>query len=70
MNWKEWDSVWMRINDENLVQIRLDWNDVKGNRIEYEYTEILCRAWIYIMNDDDYILQMYEIDFPLNYLMS
>ena len=69
MNWKEWDSVWMRINDENLVQIRLDWNDVKGNRIEYEYTEILCRAWIYIMNDDDYILQMYEIDFPLNYLM-
>ena len=70
MNWKEWDSVWMRINDETLVQIRLDWNDVKGNRIEYEYTEILCRAWIYIMNDDDYILQMYEIDFPLNYLMS
>ena len=69
MNGKEWDSVWMRINDENLVQIRLDWSDVKGNRIEYEYTEILCRAWIYIMNDDDYILQMYEIDFPLNYLM-
>lgn len=60
----------MKINNENLIQIRLDWNDVKGNRIEYEYTEILCRAWIYIMDDDDYILQMYEIEFPLNYLMS
>ena len=41
----------------------MDWCDVKGNRIEYEYTEILDTAWIYIMNDDDYILQMYQIEF-------
>jgi|APGre2960657404_1045060.scaffolds.fasta_scaffold159615_2 hypothetical protein len=67
MSWKEWDSVWMKINNENLIPIRLNWTDVKENRIEFEYTEVLCIAWIYIMDDEDYILQMYEIDFPLNY---
>ena len=63
MNGNEWDSVWMRINDENLIPIRINWTDVKGNRIEFEYTEILDMAWIYIMNDEDYILQMWEIQF-------
>ena len=67
MSWKEWDSVWMKINDENLIPIRLNWTEVKEHRIEFEYTEVLCIAWIYIMDDEDYILQMYEIDFPLNY---
>jgi hypothetical protein len=67
MSLKEWDSVWMRINDENLIPIRLNWTEVKEHRIEFEYTEVLCIAWIYIMDDEDYILQMYEIDFPLNY---
>jgi len=57
----------MKINNENLIPIRLNWTDVKENRIEFEYTEVLCIAWIYIMDDEDYILQMYEIDFPLNY---
>lgn len=47
----------------NLIAIRINWNDVKGNRIEFEYTEILDMAWIYIMNDEDYILQMWEIQF-------
>ena len=41
----------------------MDWSAIKGNRIEYEYTEVLDTAWIYIMNDDDYILQMYQIEF-------
>ena len=67
MSWKEWDSVWMKINDENLIPIRLNWTEVKEHRIEFEYTEVLCIAWIYIMDDEDYILQMYQIDFPLNY---
>lgn len=67
MSLKEWDSVWMKINDENLIPIRLNWTEVKEHRIEFEYTEVLCIAWIYIMDDEDYILQMYEIDFPLNY---
>lgn len=67
MSSKEWDSVWMKINDENLIPIRLNWTDVKQHRIEFEYTEVLCIAWIYIMDDEDYILEMYEIDFPLNY---
>lgn len=67
MSWKEWDSVWMKINNENLIPIRLNWTEVKEHRIEFEYTEVLCIAWIYIMDDEDYILQMYEIDFPLNY---
>lgn len=47
----------------NLIQIRLNWNEVKGNRIEFEYTELLDMAWIYIMDDDDYILQLWEIEF-------
>jgi hypothetical protein len=59
----------MKINNENLIQIRLNWTDVKPYRIEYEYTEVLCIAWIYIMNDEDYIIEMYQIDYPLNYLM-
>jgi hypothetical protein len=59
----------MKINNENLIQIRLNWTDVKGYRIEYEYTEVLCIAWIYIMNDEDYIIEMYQIDYPLDYLM-
>ena len=67
MNGKEWDSVWMKINNENLIPIRLNWTEVKEHRIEFEYTEVLCIAWIYIMDDEDYILEMYEIDFPLNY---
>jgi len=60
----------MRINDEELIQIRLNWTDVKGYRIEYEYTEVLCIAWIYIMDDDDFIIEMYQIDYPLDYLMK
>ena len=67
MSLKEWDSVWMKINNENLIPIRLNWTEVKEHRIEFEYTEVLCIAWIYIMDDEDYILEMYEIDFPLNY---
>ena len=63
MNGKEWDSVWMRINDENLIPIVLNWTEVKGHRIEFEYTEILDTAWIYVMDDEDYILQMYQIEF-------
>lgn len=63
MNGSEWDSETIRINDKNLIPIRLDWCDVKGNRIEFEYTEILDTAWIYVMNDEDYILQMYQIEF-------
>ncbi len=59
----------MKINNENLIQIRLNWTDVKGYRIEYEYTEVLCIAWIYIMDDEDFIIQMYQIDYPLHYLM-
>jgi hypothetical protein len=59
----------MRINNEEPIQIRLNWTDVKGHRIEYEYTEVLCIAWIYIMDDEDYIIQMYQIDYPLDYLM-
>ena len=59
----------MRINNETLIQIRLDWNAIKGYRIEYEYTEVLCIAWIYIMDDDDFIIEMYQIDYPLDYLM-
>ena len=59
----------MRINNENLIQIRLNWTDVKGYRIEYQYTEVLCIAWIYIMDDEDFIIQMYQIDYPLHYLM-
>jgi hypothetical protein len=57
------------IDDNQYIQIRLNWNDVKRHRIEFEYTEILCIAWIYIMDDEDYILEMYEINYPLNYLM-
>jgi hypothetical protein len=60
----------MRINNENLIQIRLNWTDVKGYRIEYQYTEVLCIAWIYIMDDEDFIIQMYQIDYPLDYLMK
>jgi hypothetical protein len=60
----------MRINDEELIQIRLNWTDVKQHRIEYEYTEVLCIAWIYIMDDDDFIIEMYQIDYPLDYLMK
>jgi hypothetical protein len=60
----------MKINNENLIQIRLNWTDVKGYRIEYEYTEVLCIAWIYIMDDEDFIIQMYQIDYPLDYLMK
>jgi hypothetical protein len=59
----------MKINNENLIQIRLNWNDVKPHRIEYEYTEVLCIAWIYIMDNEDYIIEMYQIDYPLDYLM-
>jgi hypothetical protein len=57
------------IDSNEYIQIRLNWSDVKPHRIEYEYTEVLCIAWIYIMDDEDYILQMYEINYPLNYLM-
>jgi hypothetical protein len=57
------------IDDNQYIQIRLNWSDVKEHRIEYEYTEVLCIAWIYIMDNEDYILQMYEINYPLNYLM-
>ena len=39
MNGKEWDSVWMKINDENLIPIVLNWTEVKEHRIEFEYTE-------------------------------
>jgi hypothetical protein len=53
----------MRINDENLIPIPLNWTDVKEHRIEFEYTEILDTAWIYVMDDEDYILQMYQIEF-------
>ena len=60
----------MRINNENLIQIRLNWTDVKGYRIEYQYTEVLCIAWIYIMDDEDYIIEMYQIDYPLHYLIE
>ena len=60
----------MTIDGKHYVQIRLNWNDVKSHRIEFEYTEVLCIAWIYIMDNEDYILEIYEIDFPLNYLMS
>jgi hypothetical protein len=59
----------VKINNDNLIQIRLNWTDVKGYRIEYEYTEVLCIAWIYIMDDEDFIIQMYRIDYPLHYLM-
>ena len=57
------------IDSNEYIQIRLNWSDVKPHRIEYEYTEVLCIAWIYIMDNEDYILQMYEINYPLNYLM-
>ena len=67
MSLKEWDSILININGENLIPIRLNWSEVKEHRIEFEYTEVLCIAWIYIMDDEDYILEMYEIDFPLNY---
>jgi hypothetical protein len=70
MNGNEWVSEEMKINNENLIQIRLNWTDVKGYRIEYEYTEVLCIAWIYIMDDEDFIIQMYRIDYPLDYLMK
>jgi len=63
MNWKEWDSILISINNENLIPIVLNWTDVKGHRIEFEYTEILDTAWIYVMDDEDYILQMYQIEF-------
>ena len=69
MSMNKWGLDWMRINNENLIQIRLNWTDVKGYRIEYEYTEVLCIAWIYIMDDEDFIIQMYQIDYPLHYLM-
>ncbi len=70
MSMNKWGLDWMRINNENLIQIRLNWTDVKGYRIEYEYTEVLCIAWIYIMDDEDFIIQMYRIDYPLHYLMK
>ena len=69
MSSNKWVSEEMKINNENLIQIRLNWTDVKGYRIEYEYTEVLCIAWIYIMDDEDYIIEMYQIDYPLDYLM-
>jgi hypothetical protein len=57
------------IDGNQYIQIRLNWSDVKPHRIEYEYTEVLCIAWIYIMDNEDYILEMYEINYPLHYLM-
>lgn len=62
MSGSEWVLEEMK-TPNNLIAIRINWNDVKGNRIEFEYTEILDTAWIYIMNDEDYILQMWEIQF-------
>jgi hypothetical protein len=70
MSGNEWVSEEMKtIDGKHYVQIRLNWTDVKGYRIEYEYTEVLCIAWIYIMDDEDYIIEMYQIDYPLHYLM-
>ena len=63
MNGKEWDLVEMRINNYNLTPIHLNWTEVKEYRIEYEYMDILDTAWIYVMDDEDYILQMYQIEF-------
>lgn len=56
------------IDGHRYIPIEVDWNDVKGNRFEFEYNKVFDIAWLYLMDDEDMILMMWEISaLPLNY---
>ena len=51
------------IDGYSLIPIEVDWSDVKGKRFEFEWVKELDTAWLYIMDDEDMILMMWEIQF-------
>lgn len=47
---------------EEMVHIQMDWNEVKGRTIDWQFNALLLMAWVYLVEEDD-IVKVWEIRF-------
>jgi hypothetical protein len=57
------DLTYRKTNDGGLIEINLNWRDVKKHRIDYEFNGYLLKAWVMILDDDDNIVKGWEFQF-------
>jgi hypothetical protein len=57
------DLTYRKTTKGGLIQINLDWKDVKDYRIDYHFNGYLLKAWLMILDDDDRIVQGWEFEF-------
>jgi len=48
--------------DSAMIPIQLEWSEVKGKRLEFEFNNHLLMAWLFIVEDDD-IQKIWEFRF-------
>ena len=52
----------MRFEMEEKKPIEIEWSEVKGKRIEFEFNNHLLMAWLMIVEDDD-VVKVWEFKF-------
>jgi hypothetical protein len=57
------DLTYRKTTKGGLIQINLDWNEVKNHRIDYHFNGFLLKAWLMILDDDDNIVKGWEFQF-------
>jgi len=57
------DLTYRKTTKGGLIQVNLNWNDVKNYRIDYHFNGYLLKAWLMILDDDDRIVQGWEFEF-------
>jgi len=46
-----------------VVKIEIPYSEVKGKRIDFEWNGILLMAWVWILDEDDNIVKVWEFQF-------
>ena len=47
---------------DEMVHIEMDWEEVKGRTIDWQFNALLLMAWVYLVEGDD-LVKVWEIKF-------
>ena len=57
------DLTYRRTSKGGLIEMNLNWNEVKNYRIDYHFNGFLMKSWLMILDDDDRIVKGWEFQF-------
>jgi hypothetical protein len=46
-----------------MINIEIPYSELKGKRLDFEFNGILLMAWLWIIDDNDEIVKMWEFIF-------